>query len=366
MRRAEWAKPVLLVAMAGWTLVVAASGCWALGGPRGGEREQPSEEPVSDSYVLGATSVAASRTPSSGDATRSRSTPRADTPTATGDRTRVALPTATATDIPVYGPPVPRVTPTPRPFPVPEYARSASGDPSASELGPGSPAHGRDEALSPSRGVVVLDPGHGRGDPGAVHYSADGSPAVLEADSNLRNAVLIRDELAAMGYDVYLTRDGAGRGPDGPLVQQFITSDLLWRAQLAAAVEADVYLALHGNGAVVTSISGPETWYCGVHEQGSANAQLAAMVQQATMDALHEYGYYPPNRGIIEDAGRHHSGDFCQFVVTRETVVPSALLEFLFLSNDADARVLADDQSHRVLARHVAAAIDRFLSSRPH
>jgi N-acetylmuramoyl-L-alanine amidase len=251
-------------------------------------------------------------------------------------------------------------------FPPPRYVQSASGDPSASELGPGSPASARDEALTPSRGVVVLDPGHGRGDPGAVHYNPDGSPAVLEADSNLRNAVLIRDELAAMGYDVYLTRDGAGRGPDGPLVQQFISSDLLWRAQLAAAVDADVYLALHGNGATVTSIAGPETWYCGEHQQGEANARLAVLVQQATMNALHEYGYFPPNRGVVEDAERHHSGDFCQFVVTRETVVPSALLEYLFLSNEADARVLADDRSHVILARHVAAAIDQFLSEQPY
>jgi N-acetylmuramoyl-L-alanine amidase len=220
----------------------------------------------------------------------------------------------------------------------------------------------RDAARTPSKGVVVLDPGHGRGDPGAVHHLPDGTPNVLEADSNLRNALLIRDELAAMGYDVYMTRDGDGRGPNGPLVQQFITSDLIWRAQLADAVDADVFLALHGNGASVPSLAGPETWYCGRHEQAEANARLAALVQMATMDALREYGYYPPNRGVVEDAARHHSGDFCEFVVTRETTVPSALLEFLFLSNDDDARVLADDRSHVLLARHVAAAIDRFLT----
>jgi N-acetylmuramoyl-L-alanine amidase len=121
--------------------------------------------------------------------------------------------------------------------------------------------------------MIVLDPGHGRGDPGAVHHvKGTGRVDVIEAESNLRNALLIRDELVAMGYDVYLTREDAGRGPGVPLARQFIVSDLYARVALAKAVEADAYRAIHGNGATVTSISGPETWYCGKHEEGDGTA----------------------------------------------------------------------------------------------
>jgi N-acetylmuramoyl-L-alanine amidase len=216
------------------------------------------------------------------------------------------------------------------------------------------------------KGVVVLDPGHGRGDPGAVHYLADGPGRwdITEADSNMLNARLIRDDLAAMGYEVYLTRQDGEPGPGGPLPLQFISSDLVWRVQLARSVDADVYLAIHGNGATVHSISGPETWYCGKHREGSANERLARMVQQAMMDALHAYGYFPPDRGVKEDAASHHSGDFCQFVVTRDSPVPAALLEFLFLTNDDDARVLLDRRAHELMARYVAGAIDEFLQQR--
>jgi N-acetylmuramoyl-L-alanine amidase len=114
----------------------------------------------------------------------------------------------------------------------------------------------------------------------------------------------------------------------------------------------------------VRSIRGAETWYCGQHVEGAANEMLALMMQKAMMEALREYGYDTPDRGIKEDAATHHSGDFCQFVVTRETEVPAALIEFLFVSNDDDARVLADDRSHVILARHVAAGIDQFLRLR--
>jgi len=350
------AKTLLLAAMSVWTALTVIAGWYAVDG-MAAYNGDPSERDA----LAAATTTAAERTP--GALTRTvvgrTATPGLSTATPVGG---AGDPTASATQSAESF--EPWSTPTPHPYPIPHYVQDAGIDGSAADANGGPDSRSRDAARTPHKGVVVLDPGHGRGDPGAVHRAAGGSADVLEAQSNLQNAILIRNELAALGYDVYLTRDGAGRGPDGPLAQQFIVSDLLWRAQLAAAVDADVYLALHGNGATVTSISGPETWYCGQHEQGSANARLAAMVQQATMDALHEYGYFPPNRGIMEDAQRHHSGDFCQFVVTRETTVPSALLEFLFLTNDDDARVLADDRTHEILAKHVAAAIDGFLTER--
>jgi len=351
------AKGMLLAVMLGWTALTVAAGLYAVGGLQAAGGSRPSSRDA----VVAATGTAIARTQAPG--------PGAGSTRTNMPSTRIPDTTVTPTvGVPGEGEGAPdegeRIPPTPYSYAPPSYAQSASGEGDAIDSDSRAPVDGRDAARAPFKGVVVLDPGHGRGDPGAVHYLADGTANVLEAESNLRNATLIRDELAAMGYDVYLTRDDEGRGPDGPLAQQFIVSDLLWRAQLAAAVDADVYLALHGNGATVPSISGPETWYCGRHQQGSANQRLAAMVQAATMDALHEYGYFPPNRGIMEDAERHHSGDFCQFVVTRETVVPSALLEFLFLTNDDDARVLADDRSHQLLAKHVAAAIDRFLTER--
>jgi N-acetylmuramoyl-L-alanine amidase len=248
---------------------------------------------------------------------------------------------------------------------VPQHALAAGIDRRVRPVNPDDPRR-TERPAGDARGVVVLDPGHGRGDPGATHYLGDGSGRwdITEADSNLLNAELIRDELTALGYEVYLTREGEGRGPGRPLPRSFIVSDLFARVALSAAVDADVYLAIHGNGAVVKSISGPETWYCGKHEEGAANRRLAEMVQIAMMDALREYGYEPPDRGIKEDAESHHSGDFCQFVVTRETEVPAALLEFLFLSNDQDAAVLVDRRSHELLAKHVAAAIRAFLDER--
>lgn len=330
---ARWASSMLIVTMILWTALTAAAGWFVL---RGGGAEPAladgSVPVVMDVSAPGA--VRETRTLTLAEAREIRNEP----PPPDAQTRRVGAAQA-----------------------VPKYAEAAGIDRRVRPVNPDRPRQTADNGGS--RGVVVLDPGHGRGDPGAVHYFDDGS-YYTEAESNLRNAELIAVELRAMGYEVYLTREGAGYGPGAPLPLSFIASDLYARVAMAKAVDADVYLAIHGNGARVKSISGPETWYCGAHEEGAANRDLAVAVQRAMMDALREYGYEPPDRGIKEDAASHHSGGFCQFVVTRESPVPAALLEFLFLSNDDDAAVLADDRSHVLLAKHVAGAIDEFMRSR--
>jgi N-acetylmuramoyl-L-alanine amidase len=332
----RWAKAVLVLAMVAWTALTALAGWHAFRGGPGASAE-------ASAYVVYDVASPAQR------------------------RSTTVITPQQAADVLPRAPDPARAQPraTGSLQPVPKYAAPAGADLRVRSVDPEGAPRRPSAPVGSSKGVVVLDPGHGRGDPGAVHYYDDGSGRYYtEAESNLRNAELIRDELLAMGYEVYLTREGAGVGPGAPLPLQFITSDLFARVALARAVGADVYLALHGNGARVPSISGPETWYCGRHREGAANERFATLVQQAMVDALREYGYAPPDRGIKEDARTHHSGDFCQFVVTRETPVPAALLEFLFLSNADDARVLIDDRSHVLMAKHVAHAIDVFMAER--
>jgi N-acetylmuramoyl-L-alanine amidase len=330
---ARWASTMLVGTMVLWTALTIAVGWFAL---RGGAESAMAEDDLPVTMDVAAPgAVRETRTLTLGEAREIRNEPpQSDVPQRRAGSAQ----------------------------PVPKYAAPAGIDRRARPVNPERPRQAVAPAAS-GNGVIVLDPGHGRGDPGAVHYFDDGS-YYTEAESNLRNAELIALELRAMGYDVYLTREGEGYGPGAPLPMSFIASDLYARVAMAKAVEADVYLAIHGNGARVKSISGPETWYCGAHEEGAANRVLALLVQRAMMDALREYGYEPPDRGIKEDAASHHSGGFCQFVVTRESPVPAALLEFLFLSNPEDAAVLVDDRSHVLLAKHVAAAIHDFMESR--
>ena len=361
-----WSKRMLVAAMLIWSVLTIGVGWYALrgGGPAAAESRQQSAAGDATGLTGASASSPSEGKPGARQTSGASSSGGVNPTDAGGATTNVAGdPSGARTPTPIVSA-EPSVRPPHSLQAVPAHAASAGVNTKVDSLNADGPRGAPSRPVS--KGVIVLDPGHGRGDPGATHYIPDGSGRwdITEAESNQHNAELMRDDLVAMGYEVYLTRDGAGQGPGAPLPLQFITSDLYARVGLAKAVDADLYLAIHGNGASVPFLSGPETWYCGHHTAGAANEKLARLVQQAMIDALAEYGYFPPDRGIKEDAQSHHSGDFCEFVVTREAPTPAALLEFLFLSNNDDAKVLLDDRSHVLMAKHVAAAIDQFMQER--
>jgi N-acetylmuramoyl-L-alanine amidase len=217
----------------------------------------------------------------------------------------------------------------------------------------------------PHRATVVLDPGHGRGDPGAVHHTSDGQVDLTEAEANLDIAEKLQTFLEAKGYDVYVTRSGFGKPlSPGPLTQPLISRDLMDRVRLATAVNGDVFISIHNNGSSNPAQSGTEVWYCGQPRFGSVSARLAKLVFDAAVLGLKDYGYNTVPRGTQEDSTVHDSPGFCQFLVTREVQMPAVLTETLFLTNDADAAVLKDPAAREAVADRVAQAIDTFLRER--
>jgi N-acetylmuramoyl-L-alanine amidase len=257
-------------------------------------------------------------------------------------------------------------TPTPAPpsandtqvWPVPQEVLPSTN--AGALAGPGTLLRSQ-PTPQPHRQTIILDPGHGRGDPGAVHHAADGQTDVTEADVNLDIADNLRHFLENEGYDVYVTRSGFGKPLAlGPLTPSLITGDLMNRVGLADAVEGDLFISIHNNGSPNPEASGTEIWYCGQNTFGEQSARLAGAIYDAAIQALAGYGYDTVQRGTQEDATEHSQG-FCQFLVTREVQMPAILTELLFLTNDADAAVLKDPLARESLADHMAQAIDEFL-----
>jgi N-acetylmuramoyl-L-alanine amidase len=275
--------------------------------------------------------------------------------------TPTAAPPGAATSVP---PPEGMASPTPHRevFPVPKEAAPATS--ARAVQGPGVLLQ-RQPTPRPRRPTIILDPGHGRGDPGAVHYGPDGEVDLTEADSNLAIAEHLQRFLEEKGYDVYVTRAGSGEplGPR-PLTQLLIFADLWARVHLAEAVDGDLFVSVHSNGSVNPKQSGVEIWYCGQNQYGAESAHLAEVTLDAAMAGLDDYGYDAVRRGTQEDSTVHHSDGFCQFLVTREVHTPAILMELLFLTNDADAAVLKDDAAREAMAQRIAEAIDQFIQER--
>ncbi|MGQ9513340.1 N-acetylmuramoyl-L-alanine amidase family protein [Thermodesulfitimonas sp.] len=99
--------------------------------------------------------------------------------------------------------------------------------------------------------VIVLDPGHGGSDPGAI-----GPTGLQEKDFNLAVARLAAEELTRRGARVYLTRTDD------------VYVDLYSRAALANNLGAGAFVSVPanawGNPNEVDCMAGTSTWYAPV------------------------------------------------------------------------------------------------------
>lgn len=140
--------------------------------------------------------------------------------------------------------------------------------------------------------TIVLDPGHGGDDPGAV-YNGSSTNNYTEAWLALQCASNVYNHLAKAGADVYMTR--WYNDFDGEV-------GLSTRRAYCYTYDSDVFISFHLNAANA-SAHGTETWY---YYDGSYN--LASCVQSGLMYTFGtvdgQGGYEKIDRGIKNIAVR--------------------------------------------------------------
>ncbi|MEB3360539.1 MAG: N-acetylmuramoyl-L-alanine amidase [Synechococcaceae cyanobacterium] len=178
------------------------------------------------------------------------------------------------------------------------------------------------------RFLVVIDPGHGGPDPGAV-----GIGGLRETDVVLDVALQVAQLLQGRGVRVLLTRTTE------------VDVDLPPRVSLANQSGADLFVSLHANALDMSrpDVNGIETFYF----EGSRSRRLA----QAIQEQIVAISPGSPDRGARP--GR--------FFVIRRSVMPAALAEMGFVTGSLDAPRLADPGFRRRLAVAVSTAILRVL-----
>ena len=138
------------------------------------------------------------------------------------------------------------------------------------------------QALGLKVRTIVIDPGHGGHDPGAI-----GPSGLKEKNVTLRIARKLRQRLIEEGKSfgierVYLTRSN----------DRFIP--LEERTAIARKRKADIFISIHCNGARTKKAHGIETYILGFTED-QTSLQLAARENATTTKGLHDL------RGILKD-----------------------------------------------------------------
>jgi len=219
------------------------------------------------------------------------------------------------------------------------------------------------------RKTVVIDPGHGGHDPGAV------SDFVTEKDLVLSVGLMLRDKLEARGIAVVMTRK------DDTFVE------LEDRASFAVPSEHNLFISLHANSTETAGAEGIETWVFGepqddslielaILENGGGDLGRARTVEaQAAAasidgDLLREenltYSTALAERvqrgliGVTGSADRGVKNNY--FVVIRDARVPAVLVELGFINHPTEGPKLADAGYQDTLAEALADGVEAFLA----
>jgi len=179
---------------------------------------------------------------------------------------------------------------------------------------------------------VVIDPGHGGPDPGAV-----GIGGLRETDVVLDVCLQVAQLLQARGVQVLMTRTTE------------VDVDLPPRVALANSSRADAFVSVHANALsrYRPDVNGIESFY--FQEAGRPSRNLAAALQQQMLSISPG----SPDRGVKP----------ARFFVIRRTVMPSTLVEMGFVTGALDAPRLADAAYRRRMALALATGIINFLQA---
>ncbi len=186
--------------------------------------------------------------------------------------------------------------------------------------------------------TIVVDPGHGGSDPGAVGINGNKEKEVVLKIA--QEMIKISKSSPKNEFKIYLTR-----------YKDSLIS-LSDRTKLAKALKADVFISLHCNHSNNPNARGLEAYVSNIRSQQSKESILFAY--QIQKELSKELGL--KSRGV----------KFSNFQVLRESIgfYPSVLVELGFLSNWEEDIWLGNQENMNYIASSILVAIRKSLGFR--
>ncbi len=195
--------------------------------------------------------------------------------------------------------------------------------------------HNKVQSLAGS--VILLDPGHGGSDPGALGFSG----AVHEKDLNYAIAYYTKLSLESKGATVYLTRGG-----DTAL-------SLEERKAIARSLKPDLFVAIHNNGSTNKNEIGTSAYYYKPFSQKLANCIYNNLL------SVFKNNLYYGQTSLYDDIA--DGTIYYPFSVARLEDCPSVLVEVGFVTNDNECYMLTQTNNQQLLASAIADGIEDYV-----
>ena len=187
---------------------------------------------------------------------------------------------------------------------------------------------------------VVIDPGHGGEDGGAISCTG-----VNESQINLEVSLKLRDLFHLLGYETVMTRtQDQDLATQGETIAQRKLSDLKNRVQVANSGSDRILVSIHQNLFSDGRYSGAQVFYA----QTEGSKALAELLQYELVTKLNPGS----NRGVKKADGVY---------LMQHITNPGILIECGFLSNTQEEAKLRDSGYQKELCCVIAGAVDAFL-----
>ncbi len=210
---------------------------------------------------------------------------------------------------------------------------------------------------------IVIDPGHGGKDPGALGFGLKEKDVVLNVAKKIKKALEDKN-----GYKVFLTREDD------------VSISLEERTAIANTKEADLFLSIHVNAHPEPTIRGVETFYLNLathteamrvaalenatsthnmsemqdilselmqNEKINESSQLAEFVQINMVNGLKRERFYVKDLGVKQ----------APFYVLIGAEMPAILAELSFITNPEDAQLMKSEKYLQTLADHIVTGV---------
>lgn len=220
--------------------------------------------------------------------------------------------------------------------------------------------------------IIMIDPGHGGEDPGAI-----GPSGLREKDVVLAIGRLVKKVLDGYGYKTYMTRN------------EDIFIPLGVRVAKARSLKADVFVSIHADAFTNPSAKGTGVYALNPKGATSAAAKYLAKTQNAadaiggvilssdknvnnTLFDLTQTATIKDSLKLGKDVlnrlgqiNKLHKGsvDQANFAVLKAPDIPSILVETAFISNPGEERLLSSNDFRLKLANSISSGIKDYLST---
>lgn len=189
--------------------------------------------------------------------------------------------------------------------------------------------------------IILIDPGHGGYDGGAV--SKNGT---IEKDINLAIAIKLKKQLESKGYKVFMTREedeslnSIIKKPSSKKVE-----DLNNRCNMKKEVNCDMFISIHQNTFPQSKVYGAQVWYSKYEE----SKILASKMQQSLIEMVD-----PSNKRIEKPAVDHYR------ILRDGYEAPSVLVECGFLTNLEEEKKLKDEAYQEKISSAIAEGVKKY------